>query len=104
MDYVYAISAFLVVTIILTLVSIRKRNSAWQGSVTRIKSYSVDRNKSNDGPTDFEEWVTVYYQTDNGKKGKCDFPKAGFNNIYPDLKVGDRLMKNKGEYHPIKVD
>jgi len=103
MDYIYGIAAFVTLTIILTLVSIRKRNASWQGKVTKLKTYSVDRNRSDDGPSDFEDWITVYYQTDSGKKGKYDFPKRGFDDIYPDLKVGDRLLKNKGEYYPSKV-
>ena len=104
MEYAYAITGFVVLTVIFTLISIKKRNSAWQGNVTKLKTYSVDRNKSDDGPSDFEDYIAVYYRTDAGKKGKLDFPQKGFDDIYPGLKVGDRLVKNKGEYFPRKVD
>ena len=104
MEYVYAIAAFVALTVILTLIGLKQRNSSWQGAVTKLRTYSVDRNKSNDGPADYEDWITLYYRTDGGKKGKFDFPKKGFDDIYTGLKVGDRLVKNKGEYYPQKVD
>lgn len=103
MDYVYAIAGFVVLTVIFTLYGLKQRNSSWQGTVTKLRTYSVDRNKSDDGPSDYEDYITLYYKTDSGKKGKFDFPQKGFDEIYPGLKVGDRLVKNKGEYYPKTV-
>ena len=100
MDYVYAIVGIVVLTVIFTLYGLKQRNSSWQGSVTKLRTYSVDRNNSDDGPSDYEDYITLYYKTDSGRKGKFDFPKRGFDEIYPGLKVGDRLVKNKGEYYP----
>lgn len=100
MDYIYAIVGFVVLTVIFTLIGLKQRNSSWQGTVTKLRTYSVDRNNSDDGPAFPEEYITLYYRTDSGRKGKYDFPGRGFDEIYPGLKVGDRLVKNKGEYYP----
>ena len=97
-DWIYAVIGFIALTAIFTLISIRKRNSAWQGTVTKIAPYSY--HDSND---QYHEGVKIYYKTDAGKKGKMDINTLAYNQNFADLEVGSRLLKEKGEYFPKKV-
>jgi hypothetical protein len=91
------------VTAILTWFQARKKGLVWQGTVTQIKHKMVDRNRNEEGSAELEEFVAVYYRTDNGKKGKLSFRAREFNQLFPDLKIDDRLDKQAGEYNPKKA-
>lgn len=95
MEYLYGIVAAIGVSVILTLISKRQRESSWQGTVTAVQPYSVE---TDDGCR--REGVRIHYRRDDGRKGKLDMRPDVFRRQYPDIQKGDRLMKEAGEYMP----
>ncbi len=94
-EWVYALLGFVTLTVILTLYSIRQRNSNWQGTVVDIREHSyLDSNETH------QEEVHIIYKLDGGRKKKMNLSRSAYLQVYPDLKVGDRLIKEKGAYHP----
>jgi len=97
MDIVYVVLVVIAVSVVLTLVSKRQRDQSWQGTVTDIRSYTYRRNQEDDHR---EEGRAISYQQDTGKRGKIKLEMPAYQKYYSDLKVGDRLIKEKGEYTP----
>ena len=52
---------------------------------------------------DWTSQTCIHYQMDNGKKGRIHVTTQQFNQKYPDLKMGDRLIKKAGADFPEKV-
>lgn len=98
MDVLYGILGFLVVTALLTLGMLRQKKRAWAGVVTKIQPYT-----SLDSEGTPHEGVKIIYRTDAGKKGKIDLDPSSLQQCYPGLNVGDRLVKNSGDYMPSVV-
>ena len=97
-DWVYSVAAFIVVTTIFTLLSMRTKKSSGQGAVTKIAPYSYHDSQEN-----HHEGVKIFYRTDTGKKGKLDINNYAYNQFFAGLQVGDRLVKVAGEYMPKKA-
>ena len=98
-DWIYAVMGFIIVTVILTLVSMRQKNASWVGTVTDIRNYS--RVDSNDMTQD---GVKITIQLDSGKKTKLDMNTHAFGQYYSNLKVGDKIIKRKGEGMATKIE
>ena len=101
MQIVYAVLFFIALTALLTFFSMRQRKSSWAGTVTNIKQQTVHKG-NNDECDVTEEQMVITYKTDQGKKGNLKVNLAAWSKFYPDLAVGDRLVKKSGEYMPIK--
>lgn len=97
MDTVYVVLVVIAVAVVLTLISKRQRDQSWQGTVTDISKYTYRRNQDDD---QCEEGRTISYQQDTGKRGKIKVQMPAFQKYFSDLQVGDRLIKEKGEYMP----
>lgn len=94
MEIVYTVIAVVVVTAIFTYKAMRQRAASWSGEVTKIRKHQWS---SDD--VDHEEMV-ISYRTDAGKKGKLKLNPFVYNQLFSDLRVGDRLVKTSGEYMP----
>jgi hypothetical protein len=81
----------------LTYVSARRRAKSWSGVVTDIRRQTVQNDDA------VENVVVIQYRTDTGTIGNERLPAADFAKTYPTLAVGDRLVKNPGEYLPKKI-
>jgi len=97
MDIVYVVLVVIAVSVVLTLISKRQRDQSWQGTVTDIRSYTYRRNQEDDH---CEEGRAISYKQDTGKRGKIKVEMPAYQKLYSDLQVGDRLIKEKGEYMP----
>ncbi|WP_019626128.1 hypothetical protein [Thioalkalivibrio sp. ALJT] len=84
-----------VISIALMAYQKKKRNQAWAGAVTDIRQFEATEE---DRPG--KEYVRVRYRRDDGKKGKLTLERYQYQQMFPDLKVGDRLIKEVGQDHP----
>jgi len=94
MEILYSVLAFVGLTALLTWISMRQRAAAWSGVVTDIREHSYWKNEVE------EEEMIVTYRTDAGKKGKLKMNTWAFGQSFPGLQVGDRLIKESGQYTP----
>lgn len=94
MEILWTVVVVVAVTGILTWVSMRQRAAAWSGVVTNIHKHSYMRNETE------EEEMIISYRTDTGKSGKLKMNSYAYKQTYPDLQVGDRLLKESGQYMP----
>lgn len=97
-EWVYAVLGFVVLTVLLTLYSIRQRNSSWQGTVLDIRERTIT--DSNDQQRDE---VHITYRLDNGGKKTMKLERYAYSQVYGDLQIGDRLVKEKGEFAAKRV-
>ena len=94
--FFYLIGAVIGLSLIMSWSSQRKKAKAWRGVVKDIRHQRSNAVSDNDRlPND---WVTILYHTDAGKKGKIKLRHQYFRQSYPDLRIGDRLVKSPGEY------
>lgn len=84
-----------VISIALIAYQKKKRNRSWAGAVTGIRQFE---DADEDGPG--KQYVRVRYRRDDGKKGKLTLERYAYQQMYPSLKVGDRLIKEAGQDHP----
>lgn len=97
-EWVYGLLGFIALTVLLTLYSMRVRNSSWQGTVVDIREHSyLDSNEMQ------QDEMQIYYKLDGGGKKKMNLSRSAYFQVYPDLNVGDKLIKEKGVYHPRRV-
>jgi len=75
-----------------------KKQTTWRGTVTRI----VEKPAAGIDGLDTKDYVDVHYETDEGKRGKFRIFRKKFEVLYPNLKAGDRLVKETGEVFPRK--
>lgn len=94
MEILYAIIAFVALTAIFTFFGMRQRAAAWRGVVTDIREHTYWKNEVQ------EEEMIISYRTDAGKKGKLKMNTWAYNQNYAGLQVGDRLVKESGQYMP----
>lgn len=94
MEIAATIAFVIVITLILTWVSAKQRASAWAGTVTDIRKHNYTRDEID------EEEMLIFYHTDAGKKGKLRYNPTAYAKFFSDLEVGDRLIKDAGEYVP----
>ncbi len=97
METVYGILLAVVLAVVIMVFSSKKRKESWSGVVSNIKKKVITRD--DEGYIE-DEYIVVHYKTDNGKKGKFSLRKSYFDKMYPNLKIGDRLIKNAGEEYP----
>ncbi len=96
----YGILAALCLSFILSLFQKRKKQSNWEGVVTKIKEHNYNYGGDMEYNSNFKDYVYIYYRTDKGKKGKLQIYKETFDSLYPGLKVGDPLIKQAGSMYP----
>lgn len=94
MDIVYIVIVVVAFTAILTWIGMRQRAAAWAGVVTDIREHKYMRNEIE------EEEMIISYRTDAGKNGKLKMNKWAYGQNFADLRVGDRLIKESGQYIP----
>ncbi len=97
MDTVYVVIAVIAFSVVLTLISKRRRDQSWEGTVTDIRKYTYRRNQDDDHS---EEGRAISYRKDSGRRGEIKVEMPAFQMSYSDLRVGDRIIKEKGEYLP----
>jgi hypothetical protein len=74
----------------------RKAGESWTGAVTRIEQLADTVPGSSD-------WVRVRYRRDDGRAGRFDLNGWAYQKMFPNLAVGDRLVKVAGEASPRKT-
>jgi hypothetical protein len=94
LEIALTIAVVVAFTLILTWVSMRQKASAWAGNVTKIRKNTYMKNEIE------QEEMLIYYRTDAGKKGKLKYNPTAYEKFFSDLEVGDRLIKDAGEYVP----
>ncbi len=91
----YGIAALIVLSFLVSWSNKRKRAAAWQGVVESIRGLRPG------GPAPSPDaWITVFYRTDTGSNGRFRLRHRFYRQFYPDLAVGDRLVKVAGRYLP----
>ncbi len=88
---IQTIIAVVVVTVILTLWDLKKKQSSWEGTV-------LDKNHVEADEDGAEQFIVVF-QTDAGKKVSITVFEKDFNKF----NKGDRVKKKAGEYFPDKI-
>jgi len=88
---IQTIIAVIVVTVILTLWDLKKKQSAWKGVV-------VDKNHVEADEDGAEQFIVVF-QTEAGKKVSIGVFEKTFN----EFNKGDKVAKKAGEYFPTKI-
>lgn len=79
---------------------IRSKRSKVGGSrakVTDIRPYMYE-----DSDKEKKYGVTIIYEMDDGKKGKVNLSETTCKERFPDLQIGDRLVKSKDDSIPKK--
>ncbi len=100
MNTLYGILAAIGLSVVIMLFQKRKSQSAWKGTVTKIKEDIFNPSVYSENNTNMKDYVDIYYRTDNGKKGKLHIYKSQFDSLYSQLKEGDRLIKEAGKEYP----
>ena len=100
-----SIAVFLVVTVLLSWYSHRKKARQWRGRVETVKSYSRHDERYRDHPTVVMiTMYTIVYRKDDGSKVKETVDENQFKALYPGgLTAGDRVEKKAGGWWPEKV-
>lgn len=100
MRFLYLLGFIAVISLLMSWRERRQRRSAWAGVVTDLEHQRPSVARDEDRRD--EDWVTVYYRTDEGKSGKFKLRMASFRQCFESLRVGDRLNKQEGQYLPSK--
>ncbi len=98
MGFFYGIILAIGLIAAITLIQSWRKQRAWRGTVTEIK----ERPAAGIDGLDTKDTVDIHYRTNDGRRGRLRFFKGKFEKMYPDLKVGDRLVKEVGEVYPKK--
>ncbi len=96
MNLFYGILAAIALIAIIMLFQGKRRQQAWRGTVTKIK----ERPAANIDDLDTKDFVDIYYKTEAGKTGKIHIYKKKFDEMYPNLQEGSRLIKQAGKHFP----
>lgn len=76
----------------------RKKQAAWRGAVTDVQHQRPNRSDEQRSP---EDWVTVYYRTEEGKEDRFKLRHRFYREFYSDgLQPGEPLVKRAGEFLP----
>jgi len=100
MNTVYGILAAIGLSVVIMFFQNRKKQTSWQGTVTKIKEDTFNPSLYSENNTNMRDYVDIYYRTDRGKKGKLHIYKNQFDSLYSQLKEGDRLIKESGKEFP----
>ena len=105
MEIFYGIMAAVALSVVIMFFQKKKKQTAWVGIVIKIGTKEADYNSDPEysSTNDWTSQTTIHYQMDSGKKGKIQLTKQQFNQMYPDLKAGDRLVKKAGADFPDRV-
>ncbi len=105
MEIFYGIMAAVALSLVIMAFQRKKKQKAWTGIVRKIKIKAADFNSNPEfsSSNDWKSQAYIYYRMDTGKKGKIHMTEKQFNQMYPDLKVGDKLIKKAGADFPDKV-
>ena len=105
METFYGILAAITLALVLMAFQMKKKKKSWDGVVVRIETKDANYN-SNTEYSSTNDWTSqayIHYQTDSGQKGKIHITKRQLEQMYPDLKTGDRLRKKAGDDFPVKT-
>lgn len=76
----------------------RKLRERWEGTVTKIQAYTETDNNDSE-----EEYVKVSYRRDDGSVHTLRLRQYDCHKFYPALRIGERLVKERGEPLPKRV-
>ncbi len=96
MNVVYTVVFVCAVTAVLTWFSARSQAKGWRGVVTDIQRRTSLKNDVQ------QEEVVIRYRTESGKSGKLRLDPWNYERLFPQLAVGDTLIKAPGEPAPKK--
>jgi len=102
METFYGIMAAVALSVVIMFFQKKKKQSKWSGSVIKIVTKEANYNSDSEysSTNDLSSQIFIHYQKDSGKKGKIHLAKRHYDQIYPELKVGDRLIKREGADFP----
>ena len=97
MDTFYGILLAIAIGVVIMMFQKKKIKESWSGVVVKLKreaDYYDDDDNFREGDN------IIHYKTDTGKKGKIRLRDYDMQRMYPNLKVGDRLLKESGQDYP----
>lgn len=94
-DAYNSIIGFLIVTAVLSLIFLKKKNTSWKGSLIDKKHKEI---YDEDGENSVDRWILIF-ETESGKKKKVSVKKEEFDQAV----VGEKYEKKKGSFTPIKI-
>lgn len=105
MEIFYGIVAAVALSVVIMFFQKKNKQNSWVGIVKKIKIKEANYNSDPEysSTNDWTSQTYIHYQMDNGKKGKFYVTTQQFNQMYPDLKVGERLIKKAGAHFPDRV-
>jgi hypothetical protein len=86
------------ILVIVVIVSVGVRCYLKRPYVAIVDDIEVSDRSDSDGKT--WESVAISYSSSGNKYGKISLPKKTFDKHLPDLKVGDRILKYRGNAVP----
>lgn len=96
-----ALAIIVVFSILMGRKNRKQRDAVWAGVVTQVKHQRPSI--TNDEDRRGEDWVWVFYRTDEGADGKLKLRMASLRQYLQGVQVGDRLVKRRGDYLPRKA-
>jgi len=100
--FIWALAFIIVLSYFMSLANRRRRRAVWSGVATEIRHQRASITRDEERRDD--DWVTIFYRTDEGKHGKFKLRLAGMRQLFPDLRPGDRLVKTEGSYLPRRCE
>ena len=98
MKLLYAVIIVTVFSFFMGRKNRKVRAATWTGTVTDIRHQRANIVRDEDRHD--EDWVTVCYRTDAGGEDKLKIRVRVMRQYFSSLAVGDRLVKNEGDYLP----
>jgi hypothetical protein len=98
--FLWLLGFVIVVSFLMSLLERKRRQTNWAGVVSDIKHQRPAITRDEDRRD--EDWVTVYYRTDEGGRGKFKLRMASVRQHFKTIQVGERLIKHQGDYLPCK--
>ncbi len=98
LDLILGISAAVGLAAVLWFFQRRKLRQQWEGTVTKIQAYTETDNNDNE-----EDYVKVSYRLDDGSVRTLRLRQYDFQQRFPALRIGERLVKAPGEPLPKRV-
>lgn len=94
-DALNSFIGFLIVTAVLSIWVLKKKNDTWTGEVIDKKHKEIF---DEDGENSVDKWFLIIKTTGNKKK-KVNVKKEDFDNA----NIGDKYQKQKGQMTPTKI-
>ncbi len=91
---IMGIGLAIVISIVLMRWQKRKRSQNWKGMVTDIRHVQEPYENAKG------DYITIRYRTTTEKNGSLHLDEYSFSQLYPHLKIGDRLIKEAGREYP----